>query len=197
MTSCLVTEIRDHFKKVANWQAALLVAILGSVLGSVYYTQSGQHILLIVDYYGATFIAFNLVVFELGTFCWIYGVDRICRDIQFMLGRKMGWYWRMCWKYFTPGLSAFLVGFYYYDFENQKNQNLENKEYPAGAYIIGWILATAGLIQLPAIAAYNIYKTSAPTLREKIINAFKPLPSWGPRDEKLHREYTLYLEENK
>lgn len=197
MTSCLVTEIRDHFKKVANWQAGLGVALLGTVLGSVYYTQSGQHILLIVDYYGATFIAFNLVVFELGTFCWIYGVDRICKDIQFMLGRNMGLYWKICWKYLTPGLSAFLVGYYYYDFENQRKNNLGGKEYPAGAYALGWTLATAGLIQLPAIAIYNICTNKAPTLREKIIASFKPLSNWGPSDEKLHREYTLYLEENK
>ena len=39
MTSCIVTEVRDHFKKVKNWQAALGVAILGTIFGSIYYTQ--------------------------------------------------------------------------------------------------------------------------------------------------------------
>ena len=197
MTSCLVTEIKDHFKKVTNIQATMVIAIVGTILGSIYYTQSGQHFLLIVDYYGATFIAFNLVVFELGTFCWIYGVDRICKDIQFMLNRKIGLYWRICWRYLTPGLSVFLVGYYYYDFEHQRNNNLGSKPYPDWAYVVGWTLAFSGLIQLPAIAIYNVLKNEAPTLREKIKASFAPLPEWGPSDEKLHHEYTLFLQDNK
>lgn len=39
MTSCIVTEIRDHFKKVKNWQAALGVAFFGTLFGSIYLTQ--------------------------------------------------------------------------------------------------------------------------------------------------------------
>lgn len=38
-TSCVVTEIRDHFKKVTNWQAALGVASCGTILGSFYLTR--------------------------------------------------------------------------------------------------------------------------------------------------------------
>jgi solute carrier family 6 (neurotransmitter transporter, glycine) member 5/9 len=197
MTSCLVTEIKDHFKKVTNFQATSVIAIFGTILGSIYYTQGGQHILSIVDYYGATFIAFNLVVFELGTFCYIYGVDRICKDIQFMLGRKMGIYWRICWKFLTPGLCAFLVGYYYYDFEHQRNENLGSKPYPDWAYFVGWTLAACGLLQLPIIAIYKICTNEAPTIREKIIASFSPQQNWGPSDEKLHSEYTLFLQENK
>jgi solute carrier family 6 (neurotransmitter transporter, glycine) member 5/9 len=39
MTSCLVTEIKDHFHQVKNWQATLIVAIFGTFFGSIYYTQ--------------------------------------------------------------------------------------------------------------------------------------------------------------
>lgn len=171
MASCIVTEIRDHFKSVKSWQAGLGVAICGTIFGSIYYTQSGLHILDLVDYYGATFIAFNLVIFELVTFCYIYGVERMCKDIQFMLGFRPNIYWRTCWKYLTPGLMTFLVVYYYYD-EYQKKKLLKDDPYPVGAYIVGWCLATAGLIQLPAIAIYKVYTYDAPTLREvkKIIN---------------------------
>lgn len=165
MTSCIVTEIRDHFKSVKNWQAGLGVALCGTVFGSIYYTQSGLHILDLVDYYGATFIAFNLVIFELVTFCYIYGVERMCKDIQFMLGFRPSIYWRICWKYLTPGLTAFLVAYYYYD-EYQKKKVMTVDPYPTGAYIAGWCLALAGLIQLPAIAIYKVCTHDAPTLRE-------------------------------
>jgi len=39
LASCLVTEIRDHFKMVKTWHAALGVAVLGTICGSIYYTQ--------------------------------------------------------------------------------------------------------------------------------------------------------------
>lgn len=38
MASCIMTIIRDKFKKVKNWHAALIIAILGTVLGSIYMT---------------------------------------------------------------------------------------------------------------------------------------------------------------
>lgn len=38
MMSCLMTVVRDRFKKVKNWHAALVIAILGTILGSVYMT---------------------------------------------------------------------------------------------------------------------------------------------------------------
>lgn len=38
MMSCLMTVVRDRFKKVKNWHAALTIAILGTILGSVYMT---------------------------------------------------------------------------------------------------------------------------------------------------------------
>ena len=167
MASCIVTEIRDHFKKVKNWQAGLAVAIFGTMFGSIYYTQSGLHILALVDYYGATFIAFNLAVFELISFCYIYGVERMCKDIKFMLDFRPNIYWRVCWKFLTPTFMTFLVAYYYWNYREQKAQNLGNEEnYPTEAFIVGWCLATAGLIQLPIIAIYEVYKYDAPTLRE-------------------------------
>ena len=39
---------------------------------------------------------------ELITFSWIYGVNRLCKDIEFMLGIKTGVYWRICWGIITP-----------------------------------------------------------------------------------------------
>jgi hypothetical protein len=38
MMSCLMTVVRDRFKKVKNWHAALVIAILGTLCGSVYMT---------------------------------------------------------------------------------------------------------------------------------------------------------------
>lgn len=192
MASCIITEIKDHFRSVKNWQAALMVAVFGMCFGSIYYTQSGMHILDLVDYYGATFVAFNLVIFELCTFCYIYGVDRLCLDVKFMLKFRPSFYFRVCWRFLTPALTAFLVGYYYYNMFTKEDKN----GFPAGAKIIGYILATAALCQLPLIMIYEVYRSNGETLSEKIKEAFSPLSNWGPRDEKLNLTYRQYLREN-
>lgn len=62
-----------------------------------------------IDYFGASFVAFFLAIAELIAFGWIYGVSRICRDVEFMLGIKTGLYWRICWGIVTPGLMIAII----------------------------------------------------------------------------------------
>jgi solute carrier family 6 (neurotransmitter transporter, glycine) member 5/9 len=193
MASCIITEIKDHFRSVKNWQAALLVSLFGMCFGSIYYTQSGLSILSLVDHYGATFVAFNLVIFELCTFCYIYGVDRLCLDVQFMLKFRPSFYWRICWRFLTPALTLFLVVYYYNELFTGEDEN----NFPFQAKIVGYILATSALCQLPLIMIYEIYKSDGKTLTEKIKKAFSPLSNWGPRDEKLQLTYQQYLLENR
>jgi len=128
--------------------------------------QSGLHILGLVDYYGSTFVAFNLVIFELITFCYIYGVDRMCKDIKFMLGFTPNLYWRICWKYLTPAFTGFLVVYYHYNYNEIKENELGKEELPLAATLVGYALAFVGLVQLPAIAIYKIYTDPADTLLE-------------------------------
>jgi len=67
-------------------------------------TPGGQFILNLVDFYGCTFIALVLAIAELLAVGWIYGVKRICSDIEFMLNVKTSFYWRICWAIVAPGL---------------------------------------------------------------------------------------------
>jgi len=36
----------------------------------------------------------------------LLGVNRFCADIKFMMGIETGWYWRLCWRFITPGLMT-------------------------------------------------------------------------------------------
>jgi solute carrier family 6 amino acid transporter-like protein 5/7/9/14 len=58
-----------------------------------------MHVLDLVDYFGASCTVYVFAIAELVTICWIYGVDRFCKDIEFMLGIYPGLYWRLCWTY--------------------------------------------------------------------------------------------------
>jgi len=49
-------------------------------------------------------------VLEVIGIIWVYGLGNLISDIEFMLGRKMGWYWKICWSGIIPvGLSVILI----------------------------------------------------------------------------------------
>lgn len=82
----------------------------------------------LVDHYGAGFIVYVMAMMECIGVAWVYGLDNFCKDIEFMLGRKVGIYWRTCWGFVIPiGLCANLV--YYLISESEYTSN--GTPYPA------------------------------------------------------------------
>uniref|UniRef100_A0A1Q3FXI4 Transporter n=1 Tax=Culex tarsalis TaxID=7177 RepID=A0A1Q3FXI4_CULTA len=190
MTSCVMTVIRDQFPKVKNWQAATVIAICGVALGCIYVTPGGQYILTLVDHFGASFIALVLAIAELIAIGWIYGVDRLCKDVEFMLGHRPNLYWRLCWRWVTPLLmTAILI----YNLLTLQPLTYQGYVYPTIAYDLGWCIAAFGLLQLPIWGIYAITKQEGKTLSEKVMNAFRPTQSWGPIDPILNQEYKKFI----
>ena len=62
----------------------------------------------IVDYFGAGFIIFLMVILEVIGICWIYGLNRFIRDVDFMLGVKLSIYWKLTWAYIIPVTLVFI-----------------------------------------------------------------------------------------
>ncbi|XP_053669860.1 sodium-dependent nutrient amino acid transporter 1-like isoform X2 [Anopheles nili] len=193
MTSCVMTVIKDQFPRVRNWQAASIIAICGVLLGSIYVTPGGQYILKLVDYYGASSIALVLAIAELIAIGWVYGVDRLCKDTEFMLGHRPNIYWRICWRWITPLLMFVIL---IYNLVTLEPLMYKQYVYPTIAYDIGWCIFAFGLLQLPIWGIYAVYKQDGKTLNEKIRNALKPTPAWGPLDPATHYEYKKFIDED-
>lgn len=87
--------------------------------------------LTLVDFFGASMIALVLGIAELYTIGWIYGTDRLCKDIEFMLGRKVGLYWRLCWSIITPLIMTTILVYFYATYEPLAYNNVI---YPTWAY---------------------------------------------------------------
>jgi len=64
----------------------------------------------LIDHFGANFVIYVMAMVEVGAIAWIYGINNFCNDIYFMLGIRIGWYWKFCWGFFIPvGLFGILV----------------------------------------------------------------------------------------
>lgn len=68
----------------------------------------------------------------------VTGVDRLCKDVEFMIGRNPGIYWRLCWGFITPILMMIIL---VYTFATYKPLTYKEYTYPDAAY---------GTINLPA-----------------------------------------------
>ncbi|KAG4076274.1 hypothetical protein HA402_014823 [Bradysia odoriphaga] len=186
MNSCLYTVIKDRFVHLAPWKIVVPVAIVQFFIGLMYVTPGGQHLLRFIDFYGVSFIAFLLGISQMITFGWIYGVNRIALDIEFMLGIKTGWYWRLCWAIITPAL---MTAIFVYNLIMFEPVTYKGHEYPHYAYAIGWVISAVGIMQLPFWALYAVYQQKGDTLMERIKGALKPTDDWGPKDAELKRTY--------
>lgn len=201
MTSTIMTVIRDRFPKIECWKIVIGIAIVGISIGSIYTTPGGQFLINFLDFYGASFVALILAIIELLTVSWIYGVDRLCMDIEFMLKRKTSIYFRVCWLFITPML---MIGIFIYFIATYKPVDYQGYQYhpkmhgERGNILIlniyyssyfcccltafGWCISLFCVLQLPIWAVIAILKQDGNCYKEKILNAFKVDVNWGPRD---------------
>ena len=112
MTGTVMTIIKDRFPQLKTWKIVLSIAVVCIAVGFCYTTPGGQYLITWLDFYGASFVALILAIVELLTVSWIYGVDRFCKDIEFMLGRKTGAYWRICWGIVTPFMMIGILTYF-------------------------------------------------------------------------------------
>lgn len=70
--------------------------------------KGGLIIMDIVGTLGGDFIIYLMVVVQTVGICWIYGLDRFIRDIEFMLGIKLSAYWKLTWAYIIPLVLIFI-----------------------------------------------------------------------------------------
>lgn len=192
MVSCIITVIRDQFPKLKNWVAAVTVCTVGYLVGLVYVTPGGQMVLSLVDYFGASTIVYVLGVGEIVGIAWVYGLNKICHDIEFMINRKPNIYWRLTWGVITP--LILIVVFIYTLSTTERLLYKDQYEYPTPAYVCGWLLAAFGILQVPIWAAIAISKQPEKSIKRKFLAAFKPMKNWGPKDPNHYAAYQEYVE---
>ncbi|XP_047529339.1 sodium-dependent nutrient amino acid transporter 1-like [Vanessa atalanta] len=187
------TILLDAFPRVPTIYMSALSCVGGFGVGLIYVTPGGQYILELVDHYGGTFFVLFCGIVEIIGVFWIYGLENICLDIEFMLGLKTSIYWRFCWGFITPAMmmivfvyallsfEALVFGGYYY--------------YPTLGYVAGYIILFTGILLVPLFILTTMYKyRSAGGFIDILKKSFSSKSSWGPRSMKTRREWQLFKE---
>uniref|UniRef100_A0A336KAS2 Transporter n=1 Tax=Culicoides sonorensis TaxID=179676 RepID=A0A336KAS2_CULSO len=192
LQSAINTVIWDQMTHIKYWKVASCVSISGFLIGLVYITPGGQWILDLVDHFGGTFLIFALVILEITAIFWIYGIENLSIDLQFMSRKIVSLYWRFTWVFLTPIFMLIIFIYYLVLLENPKHGK---EEYPTPTLISGWMIFAVGVLFVPVFAAIRIFRSRKLGIWTAIQTSFKPNKMWGPKSPKIKTEWLRFKDE--
>jgi len=193
LTGCVISVVCDALPNYKRWIITVVICSIGFLLGLVYVTPGGQFVLDVVDFFGGGFIIFVMAVIETVAICWIYGLKRFLKDVEFMIGIRLGVYWHFTWGVFIPVSLIAIFIYSLFEFPVFKEGTYI---FPQSLLVAGWMLALSALIQIPIWGIYVVYRQKrGSTIQERIKNSFKPSESWGPKDPKTRAAWIAFVNE--
>ncbi|MEQ2277615.1 hypothetical protein XENORESO_005246 [Xenotaenia resolanae] len=168
--TAIITPLRD-FKVVSCISDEIfngVVCLVCLLLGLGFTTSSGNYWFTMFNDYGATFSLLFIVLIEVITVSYFYGIKRFDKDIEDMLGHRPNWFWKIMWAGVSPLLLIGLLLFYViniiqggtptYQAWNKDLGKSEQTEYPLfGQAFIG-LLSVSSVSCVPLTALYVFWQ---------------------------------------
>ncbi|XP_013387609.1 sodium- and chloride-dependent glycine transporter 2-like [Lingula anatina] len=182
----LTGSVIDEFPELLRKRRTLftfVVCALMYFIGFPLVTNGGIYVFQFMDWYCAAIAIVIIAIFESVVLAYVYGVRRICEDIEQMVGQPTFILWKICWWAVTPGLLMLLLVFTLF---NYKAPTYGSYQYPDWAEPLGWTVAVIPLIPIPAIAAWRLYQSKEENLKMRFMRLLQPSLDWHPQ-EREHR----------
>lgn len=192
MVSGLAHSLKEKLPNVQMWKIVLCICSISFAVSTIYVTPGGQFLLSLVDYYGTSFVVFFLASFEITAIMWVYGIENFLNDVEFMLSRRTGSYWRICWFLVTPFILLFI---FFYTFATLQPLTYGEKEYPISAHAAGIVVSCLGIFQIPFWMIVKLLKNRSLPLSKNIRKCFLPTSEWGPKDTEHRKDWLRFKEE--
>ncbi|XP_057657398.1 sodium-dependent noradrenaline transporter-like [Diorhabda carinulata] len=174
---CVITGLMDEFsnffknKKYSREIFTLGIIICSFCVALINVTPGGIYMFHLFDTYSAGISLLCSAIFEAVAVSWFYGLDKFSQDVEAMLGKKPGLYWRICWKFVSPSFIICVVMFGLFHHEPLQYNDYF---YPIWAEWIGWALTLSSIIMIPLFAIIQILKTKG-SLAERLALSISPI----------------------
>ncbi|EDV23247.1 uncharacterized protein TRIADDRAFT_27813 [Trichoplax adhaerens] len=148
MVESVATGIEDAFAKHLRGKKPLTVGVLCVVqflFSIACVTQGGIYIYYIFDSYSGSTALILAVAVESLTISWIYGVNRMARNIEIMKGSPVWFGWKIFWAVITPG---FMIVIFVYSIIDYAPLKYGGKRYPWWGDFIGWVMTGLCIISI-------------------------------------------------
>ncbi|KAK1165241.1 sodium- and chloride-dependent glycine transporter 1 isoform X2 [Acipenser oxyrinchus oxyrinchus] len=177
LVTAIVDEIGTDWIIRNKTYVTLGVAVVGFLLGVPLTSQAGIYWLLLMDNYAASFSLVIISCIMCVSVMYIYGFRNYFKDVEMMLGFPPPVFFRICWRFVSPAIISFILVFTVVQY---KPITYNDYIYPGWSLVIGFLMALSSVICIPIYAIYKIWTSEGTTFLERVKNALKPDPSWGP-----------------
>ncbi|XP_033160463.1 sodium-dependent nutrient amino acid transporter 1 isoform X1 [Drosophila mauritiana] len=223
MVSCIMTVLKDQFAHVKLWIIVVSLSVIGFLVGLIYITPGGQHIITLMDFHGVTFVSLVSAIFELIAVGWIYGTKRLCQDAEYTevvksiyttsfffncqliekKARCVNTFDHLCMlniktsNYYRICWSIVtplvMLVILVYSLLTMRPLSYNGQEFPLVYRVVGWCVSGCIIGQLFYWAFYANFKQPKGSLKSRINNSIKPHSDWGPSDPKKLMDYQMFL----
>ncbi|KAL0984950.1 hypothetical protein UPYG_G00150910 [Umbra pygmaea] len=142
-----------------------VVCLFCMLLGLGFTTRAGNYWFTLFNDYGATFSLLFIVLIEVITVCYIYGIKRFEKDVEDMLGHRPNCYWKIMLAGVSPILLIALFIFYiinyikggtptYQAWDKDVGKSVVLEYPPYAQAFIGLLLASS-VCCIPLVALYT------------------------------------------
>ncbi|CAL8347840.1 unnamed protein product [Merluccius merluccius] len=138
---------------------------------------AGIYWLLLMDNYAASFSLVLISCIMCICVMYIYGHRNYFKDVEMMLGFPPPLFFKVCWRFISPVIISFILIFTVIQY---KPITYNDYVYPNWSLLIGFSMAMSSVVCIPIYALYKISKSPGATFRERLRNACKAHPTWGP-----------------
>ena len=177
--SNIVGVLCDQFGGSNRIIMTVIVLSLAFLSSLVYVTPGGQQILYLVDFLNSDIITPSIVILEVFAVSYVYGIDNLTRDVNFMLDRKFGTPFKFLLGILIPWT---LVGFFIYFFVNFPDLNYDGVPFPESAIAAMWMLLAVAWAAVPITMVYCIVNSEMESFYQKFYDCCQPSDQWGPQD---------------
>ncbi|XP_013413993.1 sodium- and chloride-dependent GABA transporter ine [Lingula anatina] len=176
MVEVIITSLEDHFGRFIyrflrrKELLVLVVCVISFLIGLIYITQGGIYFFRLVDAYAAGISLMYLAFFEVVAIVWIYGANRLARNVKEMTGNYPYMYFRVCWWSFAPLL---ILAIWIFGWVKYKPITYGNYIYPDWAIGLGWGVALLSILCIPGGMIHALYQAEGQTLWQRFRNSLR------------------------
>lgn len=168
------TVVTDWSPRMRKYKSLISLGfcIICYVIGLAHVTQGGLYVFEMFDIQSGGISLVLIALLETIGIGWIYGTDKFCKNIESMIGHRPNFYFRWCWKFFSP---VIILVIFVWQCVAWSGLSLGDYKYPFWAEIVGWGLCLASILCVPGYAMYRLFcdKSTLP-LSKRFLNLMKP-----------------------